>query len=492
LSVAALVYPHQLFEPHPAIETSARVFLVEEPLLLTRERFHRQKLILHLASMAEYADRLRRAGRSVTVIGHQELTSTGDVARLLLASGVTRVRFVDPNDDWLERRLNAGLNAAGLPFERLADPHFLTPDDEIAEAAATDAPLRFTDFYIRQRRRLGVLLEGRGKPVGGKWSFDPENRKRLPKGIDVPVPWTPAERPSVSVARERVRREFPEAIGADEPFRWPVTPDDASRQFDDFLERRFARFGDFEDAISVRHETLFHSALTPALNVGLIAPSEILTRVLKRADRVPLNALEGFVRQIIGWREFVRLVYRARGRRQRTRNDLGNDRPIPAAFYTGTTGLDPVDHVIRRVLASGYCHHIERLMVLGNVMLLCDLAPAEVCRWFMELFIDAYDWVMVPNVHGMSQYADGGMMTTKPYVSGSAYVLKMSDFRRGPWCEIHDALYWRFIDRHAERFRSNPRMAVIVRARDKLGDRFTEHRRRAETFLERLHAPGTS
>jgi deoxyribodipyrimidine photolyase-related protein len=180
-------------------------------------------------------------------------------------------------------------------------------------------------------------------------------------------------------------------------------------------------------------------------------------------------------------------VYLRHGRAQRTRNFWGFTHGIPHAFYDGSTGVEPVDHVIRRVLKTGYCHHIERLMILGNFMLLCEISPDAVYRWFMELFIDSYDWVMVPNVYGMSQFADGGLMTTKPYISGSAYVLKMSNFSKGPWCAVWDALYWRFVDRHADFLSKNPRMAVMVKMRLKLGDRLTDHLRVADSFLARLH-----
>jgi len=203
--------------------------------------------------------------------------------------------------------------------------------------------------------------------------------------------------------------------------------------------------------------------------------------------RVPLNALEGFVRQVMGWREFVRLVYRTHGRVQRKKNFWGFTHGIPAAFYDGSTGVEPVDHVIRQVLRTGYCHHIERLMILGNFMLLCELSPDAVYRWFMEMFIDSYDWVMVPNVYGMSQFADGGLMSTKPYISGSSYVLKMSDFKKGSWCAVWDALYWRFVDRHADFLAKNPRMAMMVKMRLKLGDRLEHHLRVADSFLAQLH-----
>jgi len=232
---------------------------------------------------------------------------------------------------------------------------------------------------------------------------------------------------------------------------------------------------------------VFHAVLTPMLNTGLIAPQEVINAVMKHAQGVPLNSLEGFVRQVIGWREFMRLVYIQVGAMQRKRNFWNYTKPIPKAFYDGTTGIEPVDHVIKQVLRTGYCHHIERLMILGNFLLLCEVHPDAVFQWFMELFIDAYDWVMVPNVYGMSQHADGGYTTTKPYISGSAYVLKMSDFKRGPWCATWDALYWNFIDQHTEFFAGNPRMAMMAKLKDKLGDKLVEHRRVADAFLTKLH-----
>jgi deoxyribodipyrimidine photolyase-related protein len=294
--------------------------------------------------------------------------------------------------------------------------------------------------------------------------------------------------------RERTRQgwqavvatHFPDVIGSDTEFGYPIDHTGAAAWLEDFVGERLASFGDYEDAISSGHDTLFHSVLTPMLNIGLLSPRQVVDAALDRAGRVPLNSLEGFLRQVIGWREFVRLVYLTHGRRQRTRNFWGFTCDMPAALYDGSTGIDPVDHVIHKVLRSGYCHHIERLMILGNFMLLCEIHPDAVYRWFMELFVDAYDWVMVPNVYGMSQYADGGFMTTKPYISGSSYVLKMSDFKRGPWCAAWDALYWRFVDRHSDFFAGNPRMTMMVAMKDKLGAKLKEHLRVADEFLARL------
>lgn len=341
----------------------------------------------------------------------------------------------------------------------------------------------FTSFYREQRIALSILLEPGNKPVGGSWSFDTENRKRLPAKIALPAVWSPPETTFIAEARRTIREDFPNALGSDNDFRYPITPKDAERQLDDFLEHRLPLFGDYEDAISTRSTILFHSVLTPALNIGLISPTQIIRAALAHQSRVPLNALEGFIRQVIGWREYVRLVYHHFGRIQRTRNALHAANPIPASLYTGTTGIRPVDHVIQQILETSYAHHIERLMILGNFMCLCRIHPDAVYQWFMELFIDAYDWVMVPNVYGMSQYADGGMMTTKPYVSGSSYLKKMSDFAAGPWCDTWDALFWTFVADHRPLFETNPRSRMLCKHLDKMGSELTNHRRRAETYL---------
>jgi deoxyribodipyrimidine photolyase-related protein len=229
--------------------------------------------------------------------------------------------------------------------------------------------------------------------------------------------------------------------------------------------------------------------LSPLLNVGLLTPKEVLDEVLTAADnrKIPLNSLEGFVRQIIGWREFIRGAYLSIGEKQRKSNFWNCSNKLPAAFYEGTTGVEPVDTIINRALRHCYCHHIERLMILGNLMLLCEIHPDEVYRWFMELFIDAYDWVMVPNVYGMSQYADGGLITSKPYISSSNYIRKMSDFAVGPWCEIWDALFWRFVEKHREVFAENPRMKVMIFQLKRMGrKKVRDHVKTADKFLSQL------
>jgi deoxyribodipyrimidine photolyase-related protein len=225
------------------------------------------------------------------------------------------------------------------------------------------------------------------------------------------------------------------------------------------------------------------------MNVGLLSPQFVIDEALKYADahEISMNSLEGFIRQIIGWREFIRAVYELKGTDERTRNYWNFSRSIPASFWTGTTGIKPIDETINKVLETGYCHHIERLMVLGNFMLLCEFNPDEVYRWFMEMFIDAYDWVMVTNVYGMSQFADGGLMATKPYISGSNYLMKMSNYEKGEWQKTWDALFWRFMHTQRDFFLKNPRLGMLVKTFDKMPDeKRNEHLRTANLFLEKL------
>lgn len=484
---AALIYPHQLFDPHPALSGVDLCYLVEDPLFFSQYRWHAQKLVLHRAAMQHFAARLRSRRKKVEYIEAHNLAQSGDIVAHLRQQGVTHVRAVDPCDNWLRIRLERACRTASIGVTFLDDPHFLTHVASFTEFASSRKKWFFADFYMAQRKRLKILLDDAGRPLGGKWSFDQDNRRKLPSGIVIPsIEWPEPDR-YVKEAQQYVETRFPGAYGDPSQFHYPVTPDQAVDGLQQFLDKRLVQFGDYEDAIDREEPFLFHSVLTPALNCGLISPQQVIDATLARANDVPLNALEGFIRQVIGWREYMRGVYLHLGSRQRTRNYWGHQHPIPASFYDGTTGIEPVDVVIRRVLQHGYCHHIERLMILGNFMLLCEIHPDEVYRWFMELFIDSYDWVMVPNVYGMSQHADGGLITTKPYLSGSSYILKMSRFRKGPWCEVWDALYWRFIHLHRDFFSSNPRMSVMVSACDRLGNKLQTHLRTAEKFLENLH-----
>ena len=279
------------------------------------------------------------------------------------------------------------------------------------------------------------------------------------------------------------------ALGVTEYSLYPISFEATKDWLNQFFEQRFMEFGVYEDAIVAENSILNHSVLTPMLNVGLITPKAIIDACLLYAEenQIPLNSTEGFVRQIMGWREFIRGIYESRGSEERTTNFWKFKKKIPASFYDGTTGIPPIDQTIKKVLQTGYCNHIERLMVLGNFMMLCEFDPDEVYQWFMELFIDSYDWVMVTNIYGMSQFADGGLMATKPYISGSNYLMKMSNYKKGEWQATWDGLFWRFMHTHRAFFLSNPRLGMLVRMFDKMpAEKQQAHLKNGEHYLETL------
>ncbi len=471
----SLVFPHQLFASHPALQRGRKVLLLEDSLFFGNDlhwplRFHAQKLVLHRASMTHW---MRERGAEGFEIARGEAsglpTTTGAMLEALVSEGVTTLHVCDPVDDVLSRRLRRFAEGRGLRLVVYETPMFLTPLSFIEQQLGGKKKPFMAAFYQAQRKRLGILLEPNGEPLGGKWSFDTENRQRLPKGHRAPELPVFENTEALDEAKRYVASKFPNARGSVEAFRWPVTRNQALRELESFLTERFALFGHYEDAISHGQPWLYHSMLTAPLNIGLITPEEIVDRALDyaRSHEVPMNSLEGFIRQIIGWREFMRGIYHLHGTRVRNGNFFAHEEPLPKGFDDGTTGLAPIDAVIRRLDKYAWCHHIERLMVLGNAMVLMRTDPHAAYRWFMECFIDAYDWVMVPNVYGMSLHADGGTFTTKPYISGSNYLLKMSDYPKGMWCQQWDELFWRFIGDHREFFARNPRMSMMVKMWEK-------------------------
>jgi deoxyribodipyrimidine photolyase-related protein len=488
MKAAALIFPHQLFASHPALVPGRPAYLVEEPRFFSDFAFHQQKLVLHRASLKAYEDFLGKQGVPVRYLEYGRLKNPAVLFTTLRQDNIREVIAVDPVDTMLTVRLREEAATGDIELNLLENPGFLCSTDELTNFFGAAPKFHQTSFYTHQRRRLNVLMEG-DKPAGGRWTYDTENRRKLPKGLEIPSLPTVAENAYVREAKDYVSRHFPDRPGELETFIYPVTHAAAREWLNDFLKRRLPRFGDYQDAISASEPYVFHSLLSPLINIGLLTPREVLNAALAHAGEhpVPMNSLEGFIRQIIGWREYVRGVYVLAGERQRRGNFWGHARKMPSTFYTGETGIAPLDQVIRRLLRTAYAHHIERLMVLGNFMLLCEIGPNEVYRWFMELFLDAYDWVMVPNVYGMSQFADGGLIMTKPYVSGSHYLLKMSDFPRGPWCDIWDGLYWRFIEKHRDYFAKNPRLAPMVKNLERLTPaRRTGIFKAAETFLAQL------
>ena len=495
MAECTIIFPFQLFDPHPAVTKSRAVVFIEEGLVFGDPhvglKYHQQKIVLHRASMKTYAAALERRDFDVRYRDFAARKTIQDHLRALRRAGFDTFHFCETVDFLLGKRLRAAAQELSVELRSYESPMFLTPADLLQEEFSGKKRPFMARFYEGQRKRMGVLLNKDGSPRGGKWSFDDENRKPMPKkGLDVPSDPSSRKTEAINEAIDYTKRKFADYYGDAEGFAYPVSHDSAERWFDNFLEQRFQLFGDYEDSLSNRERVLFHSVLTPMLNVGLLTPQKVLDRALEFAEEnnTPLNSLEGFVRQIIGWREFIRGAYDHIGVPCRNSNFWDfEDKPIPGAFYDGTTGIEPIDLVIRRVIDHGYAHHIERLMILGNFMLLCRFHPRRVYDWFMELFVDAYDWVMVPNVFGMSQFADGGLFTTKPYISGSNYVRKMSDFPKGDWCQVWDGLFWTFIKDYEEFFRKQHRLGMMTRQLDKMGsEKFEAHRTNSNTFLAAL------
>ncbi len=491
MSEVTLIFPHQLFKQHPALQKNKQVYLVEEWLFFRQYNFHQQKLILHRSGMKFYEAWLNEQNYAVNYI---DTTDERNDVRKLIAffsqQKITHIHLADVADNWLIKRIITTCKKYAIELTVYASPSFLNTMNEVAEYFSKKKTYFQTDFYVQQRKQRQLLLEADGKPRGGKWTFDSDNRLKFPKKEVVPVVNFPLTNSYITEASHYVKQHFSQNYGSSEsPYFFVATFKEAEEWLNDFLKNRFEKFGIYEDAIVAAENILHHSVLTPMLNTGLLTPQQIITAVLNHAEKknTPLNSLEGFIRQIMGWREFIRIVYEREGSRQRTTNYWKFKRKIPASFWTGTTGILPIDITIKKVLKTGYCHHIERLMVLGNFMLLCEFDPDEVHRWFMELFIDAYDWVMVPNVYGMTQFADGGLMTTKPYISGSNYLMKMSDYEKGDWQQVWDGLFWRFMHLHRSFFLQNPRLGMLVRTFDKMSEEKRDtHLVNAEKYLNSL------
>ncbi len=496
MKAAALIFPHQLFKEHPAVNAGRKIFLVEEWLFFHQYTFIKQKLVLHRASMQFYKSYLDKQLFEVEYIPATEAKC--DIRKLipfLAEQGITEIHYADTADNWLEKRITKSAAIHNINAIKYDTPNFLNQLTEVEDFFNLQKTYFQTDFYIWQRKKRNILLTANGQAEGGKWSFDHENRKKMAKGERIPAIQFPKENEFVKEARTYVNTHFAKNYGTTvshvetENVFFPVTFDEAENWLEQFLHDRLPMFGVYEDAMVGNESFLYHSSLTPMLNIGLLNSQDIINKAIAAAvqENIPLNSLEGFIRQIVGWREYIRIVYEREGSRQRTKNFWGFTRKIPKSFWTATTGIVPVDKVISRVLKIGYSHHIERLMVLGNFMLLCEFDPDEVYKWFMEMYVDAYDWVMVPNTYGMTQFADGGLMSTKPYISGSNYIMKMSDYKKGDWQLAWDGLFWRFMHVHRDFISKNHRLAMLIGSFDKMpSEKKQTLLYAAEEFLNKL------
>jgi deoxyribodipyrimidine photolyase-related protein len=471
---AFLIFPHQLYKDIDKLKSVNQVYLIEEHLYFNQYKFHKQKLIFHRSTMRFYHDNLFKNGISAIYINAQnDLCDVRKLIKDLSSKGINEICVYDVCDDWLERRIFHSCQKNKMKLIEYDSQIFINTKQDLKVYFENKKRYFQTDFYIQQRKKLNILIEDGQKPVGGKWSFDAENRVKYPKSKVPPRVEFPHKNEFIEEAINYVESNFKENYGnISSVIIYPSTHLESEKWLEQFLDTRLKDFGEFEDAIVQKELILHHSLLSPLLNVGLLTPKYVVNQILDYAKNheVPLNSLEGLIRQIIGWREFIRGVYVYKGRQERTINFWKFTKKLSSKYYNGSTGIEPLDSTIQKVVDTAYCHHIERLMILGNYMVLQEIDPNEVYKWFMEMFIDAYDWVMVTNVYGMSQFADGGLMATKPYISGSSYILKMSDHPKGSWSEKWDALFWVFMNKHRDFFLSNPRLGMLIKTYDKMSE----------------------
>jgi len=490
-----LIFPNQLFKIKKQFSDVNNIALIQDNLFFGcdsqwQHKFHCQKIIFHKATMDSYEQELKSQGLNIIYIKHKRDTRTEDSLNYLSEKGFNYFITYEPFDWSLEKRIKDFSLKNNTKLEIRTNEMFLTCPDISEEMLNQKKIHGMQKFYKIQRQKLNILIEKDGSPTGGAWSFDKMNRKKLPNSIKVPRMPTIKTNKFLDKAKKDVSINYRDYYGVYENFNYPISHKDAEKWLDDFFIERFNLFGDYEDAIHSNHRTLWHSVLSPLINSGLLTPKQIIERSwdFYQSNNIGINSYEGFVRQIIGWREFILLMYKRHSLELRNGNFWEfEDKPIPSGFYTGTTGIRPLDDSIKNILETGYAHHIERLMIVGNLMLLCRFHPNQVYKWFMELFIDSYDWVMVPNVYGMSQFSDGGLFTTKPYISGSNYIRKMSDYKSEDWCSTWDSLFWTFIDDYKNKFKGQYRLSMILRNLEKMNpDKKTKHRRNANNFLSKL------
>lgn len=467
----------------------------ESKYFTNRIPYHKQKLLLLFSSMRIFADTLKEQKYKVDYFDINTPESKFKLEEWLIylyKNGVRELNLFKLNnkeDDIIElaKKINLDIiwneESTFLTNKSISEKHFLNK-----------SKFQFLPFYKDQRKSLNLLLEN-NKPLGGKWTFDSENRKPLPKNIVLPEYEINLSNKEILLSKRvliDINTNIDNSIGEAKSLLYPIIPETFWIWFDKFLEERFHFFGTYEDAIDKDSHTVFHSVISMNLNNGIIHPQEIIEHILDyykdNQDRITINQIEGFLRQIIGWREYIKNIYDVEKEILVNSNFFRFTRAIPSSFWDGSTGLLPIDNTINKVLKTGYAHHIERLMVLGNFMLLLELNPQEVNNWFNSMFVDAYEWVMLPNVIGMSQYADGGKMMTKPYISSSNYILKMSNYKKdGYWELIWDSLFWNFINNHYDTLKNQARMYFMTANWDKKSlEEKSLLLNRAKEFLDKL------
>lgn len=467
-------------------------------------RHHKAKLVYIFSAMRHHAAAMSAAGWSVDYVRLDDADNagsfTGEVARAVERHAVERIVVTEAGEWRVAAMLDAWTTLFGIPVEIRADARFIASHADFTRWADARSTLVMEDFYRQMRRRTGLLMDG-DKPAGNRWNFDKENRRPAKADLLMPRPLAFSPDAITRDVLDMIIHRFADNPGSLDAFDHAVTAADAERQAAIFFAHALRDFGPYEDAMLTGERHLWHSILSPYINSGLLDPLDLCRRAEAeyRAGRAPLNSVEGYIRQIIGWREYVRGIYWREGPDYAARNFLEHRRALPAFYWTGDTDQHCLKETIGQTLATGHAHHIQRLMVTGNFALLIGADPAAVHRWYLEIYIDAYEWVELPNTLGMSQYGDGGLLGSKPYAASGAYINKMSDYcrhcrydvrkRTGDDACPYNALYWDFLARHRVRIGNNPRLSMPYHAWDRIAlEEQVAIRAQAAAFLDKLDA----
>ena len=479
------------------------VLLMEVQAECTYVPHHPQKIVLVLSAMRHFSRALAECGVRVEHVRLDDPANTGsfrgEVARAVQRLRPERIVATHPGEWRVLREMRSWQDTTGVPVEIRADTRFLCALPRFATWARGRKQFRMEFFYREMRRESGLLMEGNA-PAGGRWNFDAENRGAW-DGREPPSPLRFAPDDITREVMALVAARYGAHFGALQDFAWPVTARDAQAALEDFIAHRLAHFGDYQDAMAMGQPTLFHALVSTSLNIGLLSPRACCeaAEAAWRDGRAPLNAVEGFIRQILGWREYVRGIYWHLMPGYAATNELGATRSLPALYWGAPTTMRCMEQAVAQTRDLAYAHHIQRLMVTGNFALLAGIAPQAVNEWYLAVYADAFEWVELPNTHGMAIHADGGVMASKPYAASGAYIDRMSDYCRGCAHDVKRAtgpgacpfnfLYWDFMARHAERFASNPRMAMPLRTLARMDpQRIAAMRDEASRFLGALDA----
>lgn len=444
---------------------------------------HQKKIAFLFSAMRHFADELRDLGWVVDYVTLDDPANagslSGEVLRAAQRHGAIRLRVTEAGEWRVLDELRA-LDAV-LDLEILPDSRFVASHAEFDAWAKGRKALRMEYFYRDMRRKTGLLMDGE-EPTGGQWNFDHDNRKPASRDLLMPRPLRFAPDAITEAVLDLVEARFAGNFGTLRPFWFATRRADAEAAFDHFLKTALPRFGDYQDAMLANERFLYHAVVALYLNCGLLDPLAMARAAEEeyRAGRAPLNAVEGFIRQIIGWREYVRGIYWREGPDYVRRNALGATRPLPSFYWTGETDMACIRACVEQTRDEAYAHHIQRLMVTGNFAMLAGVDPFAVHEWYLAVYADAYEWVEAPNTVGMSQFADGGLLASKPYAASGAYIDRMSDYCGGCRYEVKakagisacpfNYLYWDFVARHRDRLKGNPRMAQMVRNYDRFAE----------------------